>query len=106
VEHVALLGVGTLGSTFASRLLDASVELTLLDVDHHRVAPFRERGIRVAADIADLVRGADIVLVSLPNPGATRQAVLGPSGVLAACRSGTEAANVASEQAGLSRFDD
>ena len=35
------------------------------------------------------MRDADVVLVSVPNPVATRYAALGPSGVLAACRAGT-----------------
>ncbi len=84
-----MLGVGTLGSIFAGRLLEAGLELTLFDVDVLQTAPFIGRGARVATDVNDLVRDADTVLVSLPNPVATREAVLGPSGVLAACRPGT-----------------
>ena len=84
-----MLGVGTLGSIFAARILDAGVALTLFDLDARQIEPFVERGVRVATDVADLVRDADIVLVSLPNPVATQQAVLGPSGVIAACRPGT-----------------
>ena len=88
-RHVAILGVGTLGSIFADRLLDAGLELTLFDIDDRRVAPLVERGARAATDLTDLVRDADVVLVSLPNPAATQQAVLGPSGAIAACRPGT-----------------
>ena len=84
-----MLGVGTLGSIFAERLLDAGLTLSLSDVDDRRAAPLTERGARFVSDIADLVRGVEIVLVSLPNPAATQQAVLGPSGVIAACRPGT-----------------
>jgi 3-hydroxyisobutyrate dehydrogenase-like beta-hydroxyacid dehydrogenase len=87
-QHVAVLGVGTLGSIFAVRLLDAAVGLTVFDLDERQTAPLVGRS-RVAADVADLVRDADIVFVSLPNPVATQQAVLGASGVLAACRPGT-----------------
>ena len=87
-QHVALLGVGTLGSIFANRLLTARVTLAVFDLDDDRVAPFRARGARIARDLRDLVSDCDVVLVSLPNPIATQQAVLGPSGVLAACRPG------------------
>lgn len=89
MEHVALLGVGTLGSIFADRLLNAGLTLTLFDLDDRRVAPLVVRGARAATDVVDLVRDAGVVLVSLPNPVATQQAVLGPSGALAACRPGT-----------------
>ena len=89
MEQVALLGVGTLGSLFADRLLDAGASLTLFDVDARRIAPLTARGARSAIDIADLVRDVDVVLVSLPDPAATSRAVLGPSGVIAACRPGT-----------------
>ena len=85
---MALLGVGTLGSIFAKRLLNAEVELTVFDLDERRTAPFVGRA-QISTDVADLVRDANIVLVSLPNPAATQQAVLGPSGALPACRPGT-----------------
>lgn len=85
---MALLGVGTLGSIFAARLLDVEVDLTVFDLDERRTASFVGRS-RIASDIADLVRDADIVLASLPNPAATHQAVLGPVGAIAACRPGT-----------------
>jgi 2-hydroxymethylglutarate dehydrogenase len=88
-QHLALLGVGTLGSIFADRLLDAGLKLSLFDLDDQRTAPFRERGARIATDIADLVHASDTVLISLPNPAATQQAVLGPSGVIAICQPGT-----------------
>jgi 3-hydroxyisobutyrate dehydrogenase-like beta-hydroxyacid dehydrogenase len=89
VEHVALLGVGTLGSIFADRLLDAGLTLTLFDVDDRRITPLVVRGARAATDLTDLVRDAEALLVSLPNPAATDHAVLGPSGVIAASRPGT-----------------
>jgi 3-hydroxyisobutyrate dehydrogenase-like beta-hydroxyacid dehydrogenase len=88
-RDVAMLGVGTLGSIFADRLVDAGVALTLFDVDERRVEPFLDRGASAATDITDLVRDAEVVFVSLPNPAATQRAVLSPSGVLAGCRPGT-----------------
>ena len=88
-ESVALLGVGMLGTIFGGRLVDAGVSLSLFDVDDRRLASLIGRGARRATSVSDLVRDADVVLVSLPNPAATQQAVLGPSGVIAACRSGT-----------------
>jgi 3-hydroxyisobutyrate dehydrogenase-like beta-hydroxyacid dehydrogenase len=96
VEHVkksdlgavAVLGVGTLGSIFAERMVDVGLTLAVFDVDDRRTAGLRERVVRIATDVADLVLGADVVLVSLPNPVATQEAVLGQSGVLAACPAG------------------
>lgn len=88
IGRVGLLGAGTLGSIFADRLLEAGVELALFDVDDRRVAPFIRRGVRVATSAIDLVHDVDIVLVSLPDPVATNRAVLGETGVLAACRPG------------------
>ena len=89
IRRVALLGVGTLGAIFADRLLDVGLSLTVFDLDERRVSPLGQRGARVATGVGDLVSEADIVLVSLPNPATTQQAVLGPSGVIAECRPGT-----------------
>ena len=88
-QHVALLGVGTLGSIFADRLINAGLGLSLFDLDERRLQPFSVRGARIARDIPNLVRDAGVVLVSLPNPAATNAAVLGPSGVIAACQADT-----------------
>lgn len=83
-----MLGVGTLGALFAGRLLDAGAPLTMFDIDDRRVAALVSSGARAAMNISDLIRDVNTVLVSLPNPVATQEAVLGPSGVLAACRPG------------------
>lgn len=89
IGHVGMLGLGTLGSIFASRLLDAGVSMSLFDIDDRRSASFAGRGARIATSAADLVGDADVVLISLPDPAATGQAVLGESGVIAASRPGT-----------------
>lgn len=85
----ALLGVGTLGSIFGRRLLDAGVDLAVYDLDETRTATLADHGAAVAADPAHLVAGREILLVSLPDPPATRRALLGPDGALAACSPGT-----------------
>ncbi len=81
--RLSLLGVGTLGSIFAGRLLDAGARLTVFDLDPRRTAVLVERGARQATSLADLADGADTVLVSLPDPAATRRAVLGAGGIIA-----------------------
>ncbi|MEP7201677.1 MAG: NAD(P)-dependent oxidoreductase [Ilumatobacteraceae bacterium] len=89
LDQVAVLGVGTLGAIFAERLLVACAYLTVFDVDQRRIASLVGRGALAATSVSDLAHDADVVLVSLPNPVTTRQAVLGPSGLLAECRPGT-----------------
>jgi 3-hydroxyisobutyrate dehydrogenase-like beta-hydroxyacid dehydrogenase len=85
--NVGVLGVGTLGSIFAARLVDAGRYVTVFDLDAARVATLTALGATAAHSVGDLAR-AGTVLVSLPDPEATRRAVLGSGGLIESCAAG------------------
>lgn len=83
---VGLVGVGTMGSRMASRLLDAGHDLCLHDVRPEALEPFVARGAAAARSARGVGDRADVVLSSLPRPETVADAILGPDGVLAGGR--------------------
>lgn len=67
VNHprVALLGTGTMGAGMARNLAAAGLPLTVWNRSPERAAPLAETGARVATDVADAVRDADVVVTML-----------------------------------------
>jgi 3-hydroxyisobutyrate dehydrogenase-like beta-hydroxyacid dehydrogenase len=85
---VGQIGLGTIGALYAGHLLDAEARLKVYDVERERCVPLAERGAEVAEDVRGVVDGVDYVLVSLPNPDADREVLLGADGALASARPG------------------
>ena len=83
---VGLVGVGTMGSRMASRLLDAGHALCLHDVRPEALEPFVARGAVAAGSARAVADRAEVVLSSLPRPETVADAILGPDGVLAGRR--------------------
>ena len=86
---VAQIGLGALGSIFASHLRQAGVELSVYDLSRERISAAAKLGARSAASPAEVVQGADYLLVSLPDPAAARSALLGATGAIVALKPGS-----------------
>ena len=84
-QRVGIVGVGHMGGRISRRIMAAGE-----DVIGHDSVPDRVRGASVpaAASLAELVRGADVVLLSLPDSPVIESVVLGEEGVVAHCRRG------------------
>lgn len=87
--RVAQIGLGAIGSIFVEHLLQAGVELAVHDKSPERLAAAVNLGAKGAGTIAAVARGADYLLVSLPDPDAARSALLGPDGAIAALDAGS-----------------
>lgn len=78
---IAYVGVGLMGLPMTRRLLGLGYRVTVFDIAPAQLALAREAGAAVAANAAEAVRGADLVLLNLPTPHAVEAAVFGPEGV-------------------------
>lgn len=72
VRSVAVLGLGTMGSAMAARLVDAGLEVSVWNRSPGRADPFRESA-RVAGEPGEAVTGADAVLTMLFDADAVRE---------------------------------
>ena len=65
---IGFIGLGSMGREIATRLQGAGHELVVLDVRPEAATAFVTAGGRLAADPADVMREADVVFTSLPEP--------------------------------------
>ena len=85
-QVVGVVGLGAMGGPIAGHLVRAGVPLVVADLDPQSVAAQVAEGARAAADLPDLARRCDVVLVVV----ATDDEVLSVcSGLLPTCRPGT-----------------
>ncbi len=73
----------------AMNLHAAGFKLKVWNRDRAKAKPFADRNIAVAASAADAARGADFVVSIVADDNATREVMLGASGVIGAAAPGT-----------------
>ncbi|WP_088978988.1 NAD(P)-dependent oxidoreductase [Micromonospora coxensis] len=88
MNAIALLGTGTMGTALGRRLLATGHRLTVWNRTAARTAPLVEAGARAAADPAEAVRDADVVITMLTDATAVQEVLFGVDGALEALRTG------------------
>jgi 3-hydroxyisobutyrate dehydrogenase-like beta-hydroxyacid dehydrogenase len=83
---VGLIGLGSMGTAMAERLLDAGYELVVYNRTPEKARALAERGAAVAETAAELVEQVDVVLTSLANDEALEDVA---ARVVASARPGT-----------------
>ena len=79
--NIGFIGLGRMGSGMASRLLEHGHDLVVYDVVAASTARAADAGARVAASIADLCAGRDIVITMLAEDAAVHDVVFGAGGL-------------------------
>jgi L-threonate 2-dehydrogenase len=85
---VGFLGLGVMGSAMSGHLLAAGFPVLGFDPDEGRRADHAARGGTVCANPAEVARGADVVVTSLPSAEALAAVLDGPDGLAAGARPG------------------
>ena len=86
---MAVVGMGQMGAGMARRLGEGGHDVVGFDIDEALSAQLAEGGQAMAASIGDAVAGRSVVLSSLPDPNAVREAWLGGAGIVASADVGT-----------------
>jgi 2-hydroxy-3-oxopropionate reductase len=86
---VGFIGLGIMGAPMSEHLIAAGHQVAGFSLGEEWGPRLSKAGGRVAADIADAVADADVVITMLPNHPEVEDAVLGEKGVLASVRPGT-----------------
>ena len=84
-SRVGLIGVGNMGGRIGARMHETGTDIVGFHRDPARVSRW---GLDAVGSIAELTRGADIVVLCLPDSPAVESVVTGPDGVLSAARPG------------------
>jgi L-threonate 2-dehydrogenase len=87
-ETVGVVGMGVMGSAMSTHLLGAGFPVLGFDIDPRRRAEHEARGGTACDSAADVARGADVVVTSLPSAGALMDVLDGEDGMRARGRTG------------------
>ena len=80
---IAWIGLGNMGGPMTANLVAAGHDVVGFDLDARATAAAAERGVRIAASVADAVSGADAVFTMLPKGAHVRDVYEGAGGVWA-----------------------
>jgi L-threonate 2-dehydrogenase len=87
-EPVGFIGLGVMGSAMSGHLLAAGFPVLGFDVDPTRRSEHEARGGVACAEPADVARGADVVVTSLPSAAALVAVLDGEGGLHAGAHPG------------------
>ena len=78
--RIGYVGIGLMGLPMTRRLISLGYPVRVFDIAPTQLSLAREAGAGVAANAAEAVRDADLVLLNLPTPHSVEAAVFGPEG--------------------------
>ena len=87
-ETVGVIGLGPMGGTIASLLLDKGFKVIGRDIDPQRVKELTAQGMIEANSPKDIADQTDIIITSLPYPEVLMEIVNGNDGLLQNDKSG------------------
>lgn len=80
--NIGFIGLGVMGNPMAQNLQRSGLhQLSVYDIDATRCETLGALGARPAADVAEAVRDADVVMTSLPGPKQIEAVALGDDGL-------------------------
>jgi 3-hydroxyisobutyrate dehydrogenase len=86
LSTVGVIGIGSMGSRIARRLLEAGHGALLWNRNRDRLRPLLDVGATEAASPADAARRAEVVITTVSDPTALRAVTEGGSGIAAGAR--------------------
>jgi 3-hydroxyisobutyrate dehydrogenase len=89
VTRVGFIGLGNMGGPMCGHLVSAGFEVSAFDVNAAALERLRSAGARAASDMADCVRGAEVLITMLPAPPQVEAVLLGADGAIAALEPGS-----------------
>jgi 3-hydroxyisobutyrate dehydrogenase len=89
MSTVAFIGLGAMGSRMAMNLHAAGHSLRVFNRNKEKTKPFSDKGIQICDTPAAAAKGAEFVCSIVSDDVATREVMLGASGVIGAAAPGT-----------------
>lgn len=80
--NVGIIGVGTMGSKMAGKLINAGYAIFARDIDEAAEERARKLGAKVVNSPKEVAEYTEIILLSLPMPSDVKEVVLGEDGIL------------------------
>jgi 3-hydroxyisobutyrate dehydrogenase-like beta-hydroxyacid dehydrogenase len=88
IENISVIGLGLMGTPISTLLMKAGYEVTGFDIVKKQMSNLAPLGLKPARSAKETVKGADLIILSLPHWDAVQEAVEGKDGILAGARKG------------------
>lgn len=88
MQHIAVLGLGIMGSGMARNILKAGFPLTVYNRTREKAQPLAEAGATVANTPREAAQSADVIISMVADDTASRTMWLGDDGALAGAKQG------------------
>jgi 2-hydroxy-3-oxopropionate reductase len=88
-KAVGFVGLGIMGASMASNLLEAGHELVVHNRTRTKAERLAQRGARVADSPREVAQGSDVIITMLPGPPQVEEVVAGEGGLLEGAREGS-----------------
>lgn len=88
MKMVAMIGFGVMGQAMGQKIIEAGFGLRVFDVSSKAMDLAGSMGAQTSTSPADAAKGADVIILFLPNPATVAACVAGDDGVLASARTG------------------
>ncbi len=88
IKSISVIGLGAMGTPIATMLLKAGHDVTGFDIIEKRMSNLVPLGLKPVKSPKEAAKGADLIMLSLPNWDIVREVVEGKEGILAVARKG------------------
>jgi 3-hydroxyisobutyrate dehydrogenase len=103
MKMVAIIGFGVMGKAMGQKLCEAGHSLRVFDVNHNAMRQAEAMGAQAASSPADAAKGADVIVLFLPNPTIVAECMTGEKGVLRSVRAGAVVVDMSTVEPGGTR---
>jgi 3-hydroxyisobutyrate dehydrogenase-like beta-hydroxyacid dehydrogenase len=88
IKKISVIGLGLMGTPIAALLIKAGYRVSGFDIVRKQISDLMAQGLRAVNSPKEAAKGADLIILSLPNWKAVLEAVEGKGGVLEGARRG------------------
>jgi 2-hydroxymethylglutarate dehydrogenase len=88
IKNISVIGLGLMGTPIATLLMKAGYRVTGFDIIRKQMSDLVSLGLKTANSPKEAAKGAELIILSLPNWNAVFEAVEGKDGVAAGARKG------------------
>lgn len=88
IKNITVIGLGAMGTPIATFLLKAGYQVTGFDIIKKQISNLVPLGLRPAKSPEKAAKGADLVMLSLPNWDIVREVVEGREGIMEGAQKG------------------
>lgn len=86
MDNVGIIGMGVMGRTVASKLIEHHKEIIAFDTYGPSIERAKSIGAQITSSISEVADTADVVFMFLPGPSEVKQCVSGKEGLLSSAR--------------------